>query len=265
MSDGATTTPAVFLAPTEQIVTGDRFTLAGPEGRHAATVRRLRPGERVDVTDGAGLLVRAVVSAADRDTLELTVSDRLREPAPQPVVVVVQALPKGDRGERAVELLTEIGADVIVPWAAARSVANWTGAPGDKGLRRWRATAREAAKQARRCWHPTVGELASTDAVVARLADADFPLVLHETAAAPLSAITVPAAGTVVVVVGPEGGLTAGELAAFAAVGARDYRLGPSVLRTSTAGLAAVAVLLAGSPRWQRRQQSGVVGAPWVP
>jgi 16S rRNA (uracil1498-N3)-methyltransferase len=257
--------PPVFLAATERIVGAASFVLDGPEGHHAATVRRLRRGQRVDVTDGAGLLVRTEVRAAEPDTLELTVLERVREPTPQPAVVVVQALPKGDRGELAVELLTEIGVDQILPWAAARCVASWTGERGDKALRRWRSTAREAAKQARRSWFPTVPALASTDAVVARLAQADVRLVLHESAAASLAAVTVPATGTVVLVVGPEGGITAEELAAFGSVGAGAYRLGPTVLRSSTAGLAAVAALLPGTARWQPRPQPGAPGSAQVP
>ena len=171
-------------------------------------------------------------------------------PEPAPALVVVQALPKGDRGELAVEMLTEVGVARVVPWAAARSVAVWKGERAEKSLARWRATAREAAKQARRPWHPDVDPLATTADVVALLAGADLAVVLHEAAAEPLAAVEVPDAGTVVVVVGPEGGLTGDELAAFAEAGARSVRLGAEVLRTSTAGPAAVAALLSRTSRW---------------
>ena len=165
-------------------------------------------------------------------------------------MVVVQALPKGDRGELAVEVLTEIGVARIVPWAAARSVAVWRGDRAAKSLARWRGTAREAAKQARRAWFPEVGELASTAEVVELLAGASLALVLHEEASEPLAAVDVPSVGTVVLVVGPEGGLAPDELAAFAEAGARTVRLGAEVLRTSTAGVAAVSALLARTERW---------------
>ena len=165
--------------------------------------------------------------------------------------MVVQAIPKGDRGELAVEVLTEIGVAEIVPWAADRSVAVWKGERAAKSLSRWRSTAREAAKQARRSWFPTVPEMASTADVVALVAEADLTVVLHEEASAPLASVSVPASGRVVVVVGPEGGLTDDEVAAFTAAGARSVRLGAEVLRTSTAGVAAVSALLSQTPRWR--------------
>ncbi len=112
-----------------------------------------------------------------------------------------------------------------------------------KGLARWRSTAREAAKQSRRTWHPEVAELADTDDVVGLLREAALAVVLHEEAGEALAALEVPATGQLVVVVGPEGGLTDGEIAAFVEAGARSVRLGDEVLRTSTAGLAAVSAL----------------------
>ena len=147
-------------------------------------------------------------------------------------------------------MLTEVGADRIVPWTAARSQVSWTGDRGTKALGRWRATVREAAKQARRSWFPEVTELASTADVVALLGSAALAVVLHEEADRPLAALSAPATGAIALVVGPEGGLTPDEVAAFAAAGAHVVRLGPEVLRTSTAGLAAASALLARTPRW---------------
>ncbi|HEY3685683.1 MAG TPA: 16S rRNA (uracil(1498)-N(3))-methyltransferase [Streptosporangiaceae bacterium] len=239
----------VFLAETTQL-DHDHVTLTGPEGRHAATVRRLRPGERVDLTDGAGRYVRGEVTAARKDTLEVAVHDRADVPAPVPALVVVQALAKGDRGELAVETMTEVGVDAIVPWEAAHCVARWRGDRAAKGVAKWRATAREAAKQARRAWFPEVMDVAETSEVVRRLADAELAVVLHEAAAEPLSALDLPESGTVVAVVGPEGGVSEEEIAAFTAAGARSVRLGPTVLRTSTAGAAAAAVIQARCGRW---------------
>jgi 16S rRNA (uracil1498-N3)-methyltransferase len=155
----------------------------------------------------------------------------------------VQALPKGDRGQLAVELATELGVDRIVPWAAARCVTRWREDRVEKGLAKWRAAARAAAKQSRRPRVPEVGELMTTRQVCGELADVDLALVLHEQARRPLSGVEVPDSGTVAVVVGPEGGLTDGEVVALRAAGAQPVRLGPEVLRTSTAGAAALAAL----------------------
>jgi 16S rRNA (uracil1498-N3)-methyltransferase len=229
----------------------DQLTLDGEEGRHAAAVRRLRAGERIDVTDGEGRVAECVVAAAARDRLELQVQRRTEEPEPQPRVVVVQALVKGDRSELAVELLTELGADEIVPWQAQRCVATWM---PEKSARRWERAAAEAAKQSRRARWPVVAELADTAAVQARLASAARAFVLHEVASEHLVAAVKELAslrvGEIVIVVGPEGGLTDNELAGFDAAGGQAVRLGPSVLRASTAGCAAAALVLAGCGRW---------------
>ncbi len=221
----------------------DTYRLAGAEGRHAATVQRLRTGEELLLSDGAGGIARCVVTGTDRDALDLRVLDVRTEPAPDPRLVVVQALAKGDRGELAVQAMTEVGVDEIVPWQAARSVVQWRGERGARSVDRWRATAREAAKQARRAWLPVVADVATTAAVAGRAT-----LVLHEDATEPLSAVDLPASGEVVLVVGPEGGIADDELRAFA--GAVPVRLGPTVLRTSTAGVAALAVLSARLGRW---------------
>ena len=240
----------VFLAETSALA-GDRVVLDGPEGRHAATVRRLRPGERVEVTDGAGLMVSCVVSAVvGKDVVELAAVGRRTEPVPQPRIVVVQALPKGDRGELAVETMTEVGVDGIVPWAAVRCVTQWRPDKRDKALGRWRSTAREAAKQARRAWLPEVCDLATTAEVAVLVSQAALAVVLHEEATTPLTSLKAPATGDLLVVVGPEGGVAPEELDRLTAAGAVPAVLGPTVLRTSTAGVAAGAVLLAQTGRW---------------
>lgn len=241
----------VHLAPSlADAAVGVLVDLDGDEAHHAVAVRRLRVGERLVLTDGAGTAVTGSVETTGKRSLTVRVDDVRREPAPAPEVVVVQAIPKGDRGERAVELLTEIGASRIVPWAAARSVAVWKGERAAKSLARWRATAREAGKQARRTWAVDVDPPASTDDVVRLVRDADLAVVLHEAAERPLAVFEVPPRGRIVVVVGPEGGLTEEELAALTGAGAGAVKLGAEVLRTSSAGLAAVAVLLARTPRW---------------
>lgn len=232
-------------------VVGGSVELTGDEARHAVVVRRIRVGEQVALTDGAGTTVVVEVAATSKTSLTGPVVSVTRDQAESPRIVVVQAIPKGDRGELAVEVLTEVGVDVVVPWAASRSVAVWRGERAAKSLAKWRSTAREAAKQARRSWWPEVREMASTADVVDLLRVADLAVVLHEAGTRPLAALDVPAQGDVVVVVGPEGGISDEELAAFAAVGAEPVRLGRSVLRTSTAGVAAAAALLARTPRWR--------------
>jgi 16S rRNA (uracil1498-N3)-methyltransferase len=234
----------------EALPDGDTLTLDGPEGHHAATVRRLRVGERLRLTDGRGGTATAVVAAVGRGALELTIASRAYAQVPDPRLVVAQGIAKGDRGELAVQAMTEVGVDEIVPWAAARSVVRWQGDRGERARLRWAATAREAAKQAGRVHLPVVAEAATTRRLAGRLAAASLALVLHEEATAPLRAVAPPTGGEILLVIGPEGGITADELAAFEAAGAVPVRLGREVLRTSTAGVAALAVLSARLGRW---------------
>jgi 16S rRNA (uracil1498-N3)-methyltransferase len=240
--------PLFFVEP--GALAADSLVLGGPEGRHAARVRRLQVGEAVHLADGSGALAHCVVTAAGPDSLTLEVTSRAEVPEPTPSFTVVQALPKGDRGELAVEVLTEVGVDVIVPWEAARCVTRWTGPRGERSAQRWAAHAREAAKQARRPRVPDVTPPASTAEVAARLSGSALAMVLHEGASDPLATVMLPSAGEVVLVVGPEGGIDDAELATFAGTGALTSRLGPEVLRTSTAGVAALAALLARTSRW---------------
>ncbi|MEZ0065654.1 16S rRNA (uracil1498-N3)-methyltransferase [Streptacidiphilus sp. MAP12-20] len=245
-------TAPVFLLDTDRLApVGRVIRLDGPEGRHAVAVKRLTVGEELVLTDGQGAGVRGTVAAVEgKDALDVSVTEVLAEPEPPLRITVVQALPKGDRGELAVELMTEVGVDEIVPWSASRCITQWKGERGAKSLAKWRATAREAGKQSRRLRFPLVHDLMTTRQVATLLASATFPAVLHEEGAAPLAAADLPATGSVVLVVGPEGGVSADELAAFATAGAGAYLLGPSVLRTSTAGVAAGALLLGRSGRW---------------
>ncbi|KDQ67193.1 16S rRNA (uracil(1498)-N(3))-methyltransferase [Streptomyces sp. NTK 937] len=245
-------TAPVFVV--DNLPGGPEFVLDGPEGRHAVSVRRLTAGEDVVLTDGRGHWADGVVRAAEgKDRLVVALGTVCEEPAPAPRITVVQALPKGDRGEVAVETMTETGVDAIVPWQASRCVTQWKGDRGLKSLAKWRTTAREAGKQSRRVRFPEVSGAMTTKQVAALLAGADFAGVLHEdrdTPGAPLATAELPARGSIVLVVGPEGGVSPQELAAFADAGAPPYRLGPSVLRTSTAGTAAAALLMGRTGRW---------------
>jgi 16S rRNA (uracil1498-N3)-methyltransferase len=241
--------PPVFYAD-RAALQRDVVILSGAEGRHAAAVRRLRPGERADVGDGAGLVAECVVTAHGPGALELAVRARREVARSDPVITVVQAIPKGDRGELAVEELTEVGVDRIVPWAAARCVPVWRAERGARSLAKWRVTAREAAKQSRRAWIPEVTEAASSAEVAQVIGKAACAIVLEPGAAESLSGVRLPGSGDLVLIVGPEGGIASDESAAFRAVGAMACHLGPTVLRTSTAGTVAAAVLLSRTGRW---------------
>ncbi|WP_025619935.1 16S rRNA (uracil(1498)-N(3))-methyltransferase [Salinispora cortesiana] len=236
----------------ESLPTDETATLDGPEGHHAATVQRLRAGEELLLADGRGGTAVAVVTAVGKGVLDLRITSRDYQAAPAHRLVVVQGLAKGERGELAVQAMTEVGVDAIVPWTAGRSVAQWRGDRGARARGKWVATAREAAKQARRAWLPVVtgAPAEATSEVAGRIAGAAAAFVLHEQAGERLVTAELPDRGEIVLVVGPEGGVAPAELAAFAEAGARTVRLGPSVLRTSTAGVAALSVLAARLGRW---------------
>jgi len=228
-----------------------RFVLEGAEGRHAADVQRLQPGEELLLGDGLGGLAPATVVSASRGSLLLLVGEASSVELPAPRIVVAQGLAKGDRGELAVQAMTEVGVDEILPWAANRSVTQWRGDRGAKSRDKWAATAREAAKQARRAWVPAVGGSpdVSTKQLAARIS-AGSAFVLHEEAGVRLAAADLPDTGELILVVGPEGGVAPDELATFTEAGAVPVRLGENVLRTSTAGVAAISLLNTRLGRW---------------
>jgi 16S rRNA (uracil1498-N3)-methyltransferase len=243
----------LFLVPADRLATaqpGTTVLVDGPEGRHASDVMRLRPGEPVLLGDGAGTLATGEVLAARKGQLEVRVSAVEHAAPPEPRFTLVQALAKGDRDLLAVEVATELGIDEVVPWQAERSVSRWRGDREERSRRRWEQTLLAATKQARRATVPALAPPADRQAVVDRIARADLALVLHEEASEPLAGLDVPQTGDVVLVVGPEGGISPAETEAFVAAGGRAVRLGSTVLRTSTAGSAALAVLLAAT-RWR--------------
>jgi 16S rRNA (uracil1498-N3)-methyltransferase len=223
----------------------------GFEGRHAVTVTRIRVGEEVDIVDAHGTRAAGTVLAiVGRDAMHVTVTRLEHEVVRQPRIIVVQALAKGDRGELAVEQLTEIGVDVIVPWAAANCVVQWRGDRELKGYQRWAVAAHSAAKQSRRAWFPQIADLANTDDVVKLIRGAARAVILHETAEQAIGNIEMPPSGELVLIVGTEGGLAPKELEILQWAGAVAVRLGPTVMRTSSAGMVGVAALLSGSTRW---------------
>ncbi|GAB3593923.1 16S rRNA (uracil(1498)-N(3))-methyltransferase [Angustibacter peucedani] len=244
--------PLFLLDPgaLDDVRAGGTVVLDGPEGRHAATVRRIGAGERVDVADGLGALARCTVRSAGGDQLVLDVDERVELPEPAPRFVLVQALAKGDRDELAVEAATELGVDEVVPWQAERSVVVWRGERGGRSRRKWEQTVRTAAKQSRRPRVPVVGDLVGRAQLAERVRDAALTVVLHEDATEPLAGVQVPSSGEVVLVVGPEGGIAPTEVEALQVAGAQVCRIGREVLRSSTAGPAALSVLSA-LTRWR--------------
>jgi 16S rRNA (uracil1498-N3)-methyltransferase len=232
---------------------GELAVVDGDEGFHAANVRRIRPGEELDLGDGLGTVAHCVVEDVAKARLTAKLLDRQTVPLPSPSVTVVQALPKSDRSELAIELATEAGADAFVAWQASRCVARWeSSAKVDKGLRRWRAAARSAARQSRRPYIPSVSGVLSTAELVERVSDSSVTtLVLHESATVKLPELPVAQVDSLLLIVGPEGGIADDEVAALAGAGATAVQLGPSVLRTSTAAAVALGALGALTSRWR--------------
>ena len=229
---------------------GEVIELTGDEGRHAVSVKRTSVGEQIELVDGHGTrAVITVIGVSGKDRLTGVVDCAANEPASRPTVTVIQALPKAARSELTVDLLTQAGADVIVPWQAGRSVANW-GKKQDKGLAKWRAAARAAAKQSRRSRIPEITPVGDQAAVAALIQAAPLALMLHEDATGKITDQPVAQVDSVVLIIGPEGGISPAELDEFTAAGAHPVRLGPEVLRTASAGMVALAALGAVTDRW---------------
>ena len=237
-----------LVASASSTAVGEIVSLTGAEAKHAAVVRRLRVGESVSVGDGAGTWLEGTVADVSSSRVDVKITDRSHADAPSVRLVLAQALAKGDRDELAVQAACELGVDDVVPWQAARSISRWEGPKAAKGRERWATIVREAAKQAHRAWVPEVAAPLTTAQLIGQ-ADAQRMLVLDPTATMRLSAVTVDDRD-IILVVGPEGGISPEELESFVAAGAERVRLGGTVLRTSTAGPAAIAVLSAALGRW---------------
>jgi 16S rRNA (uracil1498-N3)-methyltransferase len=222
---------------------GTQLLLDGDEGRHAAAVRRIRPGEVIMIGDGRGRGVRGLVVEVRPSGLVVEVADHLVAPQQRRRFVAAQALAKGDRSELAVEMMTEIGVSEIVPWQATRSIVRWSEERAARSLTRWRSTVREAAKQSRRLNLPQVSEPLTTQRLAQRARNADLALLLYEEADESITEVDLPAAGTVLIIIGPEGGISDDELGQLTRAGARPVSISDGVLRTSTAGVVALAAL----------------------
>jgi len=235
-------TDPVFLTdlpPRPQI--GDLIGLDGDEGRHAVVVRRLHPGESVVLSDGAGRGVAGPIVAVTGKTLTIRVERALSVPEPPIRWVVAQALAKGGHDESAIDQLTQAGVAEVIPWQADRCIVRWAGERAVKGTEKWRRTVREAAKQSRRLRVPEVSDVIGTAALAERVRAADAALLLHEEAAVSLAACSLPTVGTVLLIVGPEGGITPAETTTLTEAGATPVLVSDGVLRSSTAGIVGLA------------------------
>jgi 16S rRNA (uracil1498-N3)-methyltransferase len=241
--------PLFFTALARQLKAGQTFVLSGEEGKHAATVKRMRVGELLQLTDGTGVRVSASVVQNLGASLELSINEVAEETRPKLEITLVQALAKGDRDELAVQAATELGAVAIVPWQANRCVSKWEGPKLAKGVTRWQTIVSEAAKQSLRVWTPTVLPALDTENLATLVANYDLVLVLDPTSTVSLKSV-IPTVGSVAVVVGPEGGIDESELVALQQAGATSVHLGSGILRTSTAGLAAISAILAFGSAW---------------
>ena len=238
-------------------VAGSEITLDGPEGHHAASVRRMRAGEAIQLTNGVDTHSRGVVVAVAPKSLTILIDSVEAIAQPKLSFGLVQALAKGDRDELAVQAATELGVARIVPWQADRSVSRWDGKEA-KGRERWQSIADEAAKQSLRAWFPEVTNSLTSKGLCGFVKDLTSQgaqvLVLDPTAESGLGHFldlkVVPQPSTAVIV-GPEGGITNEELLEFEAAGAERVHLGSGILRTSTAGVAALSALIAGSGAWR--------------
>jgi 16S rRNA (uracil1498-N3)-methyltransferase len=226
---------------------GSTVAIVGEEAKHAVTVARTRVGDRIAIGNGRGLIARGVVASVGGAELTMLVEASTTEPAATPELWLIQALAKGDRDELAVQAATELGVSGVIPWSAERSVTRWLDAKAEKGRARWEAIVREASKQAIRACVPKVQPLQSTKDVATA---PGLLLVLDPEAEVALTSVTLPVDGRVSIAVGPEGGISHRELELLAKAGAVAVRLGTEVLRTSTAGPAAIAVLNARLGRW---------------
>ncbi|PRQ10893.1 16S rRNA (uracil(1498)-N(3))-methyltransferase [Corynebacterium sp. 13CS0277] len=249
--------PAFILdSARDDYAVGDVVTVSGPEGRHAVTVKRLTVGEQLLLLTDVGVRYTATVTATrGKDTLQAAIDAVEEVTPPTPQVVLIQALPKSERSELAIDLATQGGVDAIVPWAAEHCIAKWVGPKAAKGRQKWLQAAQAAAKQARRASIPPVAELAGSPAeAVARAASffgpLDMLLVLDEDAASPFRQLDFTGKERIGIVIGPEGGISDEEIAAFRELGGQAVLLGPEVLRAANAGFAALAAIGASTPRW---------------
>lgn len=232
-------------------VAGQKILLTGPEAKHAATVRRMRIGEAIQLSNGQGVRVRGVVNSVESSQVDIEVAEVISEPMPKIQIHLAQALAKGDRDELAIQAATELGIFGVIPWQAERSISRWDGPKATKGRERWQTIVNEAAKQSLRVFEPLVSEPKSTKELAGLVASFDSVLILDPSSGVGISSQALPNSGRLLLIVGPEGGISDSELSLLESSGAHRVHLGESILRTSTAGLAAISALMATSGAWR--------------
>lgn len=242
-------TPLFYAPKITDAHAGSEFLLDGDEGKHAAVVRRMRAGETIQLTDGKGYRAVGVVSEVVGSAVKVLIQESRLEAAPTLQLTLIQALAKGDRDELAVQAATELGVQKIIPWQAARSISRWDGPKAAKGQARWQTIATEAAKQSLRVWEPAVLKVLSTKELVKTVQEHDLMIVLDPTASTSIAELET-FSGRIAIVVGPEGGIDESELKALEEAGAKRVHLGSGILRTSTAGLAAISYLVGTAGLW---------------
>lgn len=233
-----------------EVKPGQLLELSGPEAKHAVSVRRMRVGEAIQLTDTKGLRVRGQVESIAGNSLQVKVDSAVHEPVSKIQFSLIQALAKGDRDELAIQAATELGVSKVIPWESDRSISRWIGLKEAKGVERWQTIVTEAAKQSLAVWFPVVEAPVKGTGVAALVSAFDLVLVLDPTAKQGLGAVAIPEQGSVALVVGPEGGISEPELEALEQSGAIRVNLGAPILRTSTAGVAAISGILALSGQW---------------
>lgn len=215
--------------------------LDGDNAHHADRVLRMKAGESLLVSDGAGNWAKCEITAITKKDVDLKIIESGFEESSSPKISVLQAIPKNDRARETVELLTAAGVSNIYPWQAQRAI----GKESDK----WRVAAIEASKQSRRFYIPQVTTKLDTSSALELFKKYDQVLVCHESAITKLSEVLKPALNTLIVI-GPEGGITDEELSVFESAGAKVIKLGRPVLRSAHAGIAAISAVSALMQVW---------------
>jgi 16S rRNA (uracil1498-N3)-methyltransferase len=234
-----------YLTPAgTRLIAGETVVLTGDEARHATKAARLRVGERVLLGDGGGTQALAEAIAVAPAEVSLVVVSVEHHPELLPPLWLIQSLAKSGRDEQAIEQATEVGASEIIPLQAGRSVVSWEGEKKESGRARWQRIVTEATKQAIQPHLPSVREQHTIEDVC-RLSGSIRLLALDHRADESLFDLDLNPSdpSPIAVVVGPEGGLSEQELEALVAAGATRVRMGPGVMRTSSAGPVALALL----------------------
>jgi 16S rRNA (uracil1498-N3)-methyltransferase len=237
---------STFFVPEGIDFSVNQIEVGGDEAHHGVNVLRLKHSEEVKISDGVGSWGIGKVSQLSKKSFTVEISDRGFEHSPKQRVLVVQAILKNDANKEAVDFLTQVGADEIIPWQSQHSI----GKIDDKSFSKWHSAARESSRQSRRVRIPAIVNVHSTESLISKIKGLQNIFVLHESAENRLSQIEINQEVDVILIVGPEGGLSEIEVNTFVDAGAKVVRLGESVLRAANAGAAAVSVVMSRTGKW---------------